>query len=103
MLLPKPGIVLPREKPIPKEKPLTKWEKFRIEKGLAAKEKRSRMVFDPITQDFVPRYGMGSIKKIEDKYQWVMEEKPKHVEAGLDPFTYKRNEKKLEKEKQNLR
>jgi len=32
-----------------------------------------------------------------------MEEKPKHVEAGLDPFTYKKNEKKLEQEKQNLR
>jgi len=25
-----------------------------------------------------------------------MEEKPKHVESGLDPFTYKKNEKKLE-------
>lgn len=27
--LPKSTIVLPREKPIPKPKPLTKWEKFR--------------------------------------------------------------------------
>lgn len=32
-----------------------------------------------------------------------MEEKPKHVEAGMDPFTYKKHEKKIEKEKQNLR
>lgn len=32
-----------------------------------------------------------------------MEEKPKHIESGLDPFTYKKMEKKLEKEKQNLR
>jgi hypothetical protein len=32
-----------------------------------------------------------------------MVEKPKHVEAGIDPFTYARNEKKIEKEKQNLR
>ena len=32
-----------------------------------------------------------------------MPEKPKHVESGLDPFTYKKNEKKIEKEKQNLR
>ena len=57
------------------------------------------MVFDPITNDWVPRHGMGSIKKIEDKYNWVMEEKQKHIEAGLDPFTYKKNEKKIEKEK----
>ena len=32
-----------------------------------------------------------------------MEEKPKHVEAGMDPFTYKKNEKKLEKEKAGLK
>jgi regulator of ribosome biosynthesis len=101
--LPKPKLVLPREKPVPKPKPLTKWEKFRIEKGLPAKEKRSRMVFDPITQDWVPRFGMGSIKKIQDEANWIMEEKPKHVAAGIDPFTYKKQEKKIEKEKQSLR
>ena len=61
------------------------------------------MVFDPVSNDFVPRYGMGSIKKIEEKHNWLMEEKPKHIESGLDPFTYKKNEKKLEQEKQKLR
>lgn len=101
--LPDPKITYPREKPIPKPKPMTKWERFRIEKGLPAKEKRSRMVFDPITKDWVPRYGMGSIKKIEEKYIWLMEENPKQVEAGTDPFTYKKQQKKLEKEKQDLR
>jgi regulator of ribosome biosynthesis len=94
--LPEPLVVLPRMFPPPKPKPLTKWEKFRIERGMPTKGKRSRMVFDPITKDWVPRYGMGSIKKIEDKYNWLMEEKPKHVASGLDPFTYKKNEKKLE-------
>jgi regulator of ribosome biosynthesis len=78
---------------------MTKWEKFRIEKGLPQKEKRSRMVFDPLSNDWVPRYGTGSIKKMEDKYNVVMEEKEKHREAGMDPFTYKKNEKKIEKEK----
>jgi len=101
--LPPHKIVLPREKPIPKPKPLTKWERFRLEKGITAKNKRSRLTFDPITKDWVPRFGMGSIKKVEEKYNWMMEEKPKHVEAGLDPFTFKKNEKNLEKEKQNLR
>jgi len=47
----------------------------------------------------VPRYGKGSIKKIEDKHQWMMEVKPKHDEAGVDPFTFARSEKKIEKEK----
>jgi len=57
------------------------------------------MVFDPITNDWVPRYGMGSIKKIEEKHNWLMSEKPKHIEAGLDPFTFKKQEKKIVKEK----
>jgi regulator of ribosome biosynthesis len=97
--LPLPNVILPREKPIPKPKPLTKWEKFRQEKGILEKGKRSRMVYDPITQDWVPRFGMGSVKKIAEKYNWVMEEKQKHVEAGVDPFTFKKNAKKLEQEK----
>jgi len=80
--LPPSKVVMPREKPIPKPKPLTKWERFRLEKGIQAKEKRSRLVFDPITKDFVPRYGMGSIKKIEEKHNWLIEEKSKHVAAG---------------------
>lgn len=96
-------IVLPREKPIPKEKQLTKWERFRLEKGIAAKGKRSRMIYDEVSKDWVPRFGMGSAKKIAERHNWVMEERKKHVDAGLDPFTYKKNEKNLEKEKQNLR
>ena len=61
------------------------------------------MVFDPITEDWVPRYGTGSIKHIEDAANIIMEEKPKHLEAGMDPFTFKKMEKKMVKEKQNLR
>lgn len=61
--MPTPVQVLPREKPIPVEKPKTKWEKFREERGLAPRKKRSRLVFDPLTQDWVPRWGMDSIKK----------------------------------------
>jgi len=47
--LPESKITLPRHQPPPKPKPLTKWEKFRVEKGMAPKEKRSRMVFDELT------------------------------------------------------
>lgn len=70
---------------------------------MAPREKRSRMVFDEITQDWVPRFGAGSIKKIQEKNTAIMEEKPKHLEAGMDPFTYAKQEKKIVKEKQNLR
>jgi hypothetical protein len=90
--LPDAKIVLPREKPIPKPKSLTKWENFRLEKGLPARQKRSRMVFDPISNDWVPRFGPGSKKKIEEKHNWLMEDKGS---KGVDPFTQKRQEKKM--------
>jgi len=67
--------VLPREKPCPVEGPKTKWEKFRLERGMAPRAKRSRLVFDPITNDWVPRWGDGSIKQIEEKHNWLMPDK----------------------------
>lgn len=60
------------------------------------------MVYDEITGDWVPRHGAGSIKKIQDKHNWAMEEKPKHEKAGMDPFTYIKEEKKKAREKQGL-
>jgi hypothetical protein len=100
--MPAPIQVLPREKPCPTEKPKTKWEKFREERGLAPRKKRSRLVFDPLTNDWVPRWGKDSVKKIEDKHNWLMPEKAKHRDAGMDPFTYARAEKKQKLEKQKL-
>ncbi len=101
--LPEPKIITPRQKPAPKEKPKTKWEKFREEKGLPTRQKRSRLVFDPITNDWVPRWGPNSKKKIEAKHDWLQEDKPKHTDSGIDPFTMKRQEKKVVLEKEKLR
>lgn len=78
---------------------MTKWERFRLEKGMPARKKRGRMVWDPITEDWVPRHGAGSIKKIAEAHNWAMEEKPKHVKAGLDPFSYAKEEKKAARDK----
>ena len=98
--LPAPLVVCPREKPIPKEKPLTKWEKFRQERGMPARKKRSRLVFDQATNDWVPRWGPKSIKKIEEKGNWLMVDKPADE---VDPFTKKKQEKKLVLEKERLK
>lgn len=57
--LPKITTILPRAKPIPKPKALTKWDKYRLEKGMAPKQKRGRMVFSEATDDWVPRWGKG--------------------------------------------
>ncbi len=95
LALPEAIITLPRTLPIPVAKPLTKWEKYKQEKGIVQR-KRSRMVYSEEVGDWVPRWGRGSVKKIQDSMNWAMEEK----EPGVNPFEQKSNEKQLAKAKQ---
>ena len=95
LTLPEAIITLPRSLPIPVAKPLTKWEKYKQEKGIVQR-KRSRMVYSEEIGDWVPRWGKGSVKKIQDEINWAMEEK----EPGVNPFEQKSNEKQLAKAKQ---
>eukprot|EP00452_MALV-II_sp_L67-6_P000166 gene166-39_t len=71
---PKSTFRVPREKPVPTEKAMTRWERFAQEKGIK-KKKRSRLVWDEITKDWVPRWGYKSIKQIEDKATPVIDVK----------------------------
>ena len=98
LTLPENIITLPRSLPIPIPKPPTKWEKYKIEKGITQR-KRSRMVYSEEVGDWVPRWGKGSIKHIQDSMNWVMEDK----EEGVNPFEQKSNEKQLAKAKQMKR
>ena len=66
---------------------------------MPARKKRSRLVFDPVTKDWVPRWGKGSVKKIAEKMNYVMEEKPIHRIMGVDPFTFAKAEKQQKIEK----
>jgi len=92
---------LPREKPIPKIKPMTRWEKFAKEKTIQ-KKKRGRMVWDENLKDWVPRHGYKSAKHNQDKVNWAIE-----VKEGADiyenPFHQKKAEKALVKAKQEKR
>jgi len=73
--LPEPILVLPRAKSVPVPKPLTKWEKFRLANGLGRRRKRSRMVYEQTVDDFVPRWGPYSAKRIRDHMEIAKEEK----------------------------
>lgn len=99
--MPKSNTVLPREKPCPKEELKTKWEQFREERGLPPRKKRGRLVFDPIQNDWVPRWGKGSIKHLAKGDDWILEEKTRHRTAGLNPFDYEKaqHKKVLDKHK----
>ena len=74
--LPKGTLKLPREKPVPKDKPLTRWEKFAKAKGIQ-KKKRSAMVFDDDSGEYKARHGGRSNKNEKDNLQdWCVELKP---------------------------
>ncbi|CAI5758752.1 unnamed protein product [Candida verbasci] len=94
--LPDSLTILPREKSLPKEKPLTKWQEFAKRKGIKAKEKSGKLVYNEETGEWVPKWGYKGKNKDLDQ-QWLVEvdEKVKNTEDELiDPRTLKRAERK---------
>nr|CAG4641161.1 EOG090X0CBY [Eulimnadia texana] len=94
--LPAPTAVLPREKPVPKPKPPTKWEQYAKEKGIV-KRKKSNLVFDEELKKWVPRYGYQKAKAEKEK-NWVVELSDKNA-ASADP----RSKLKIDKEERKAR
>lgn len=94
--LPEPTTILPREKPIPKAKPLTKWQQFAARKGVKPKAKDGKMVYDEDTGEWVPKWGYkGKNKLIDDQWLVEVDDKVKNTEDELiDPRTLKRAERK---------
>lgn len=89
--LPPPTTQLPRAKPLPKPKPLTKWEKFAAVKGIQ-KKRRDKKVWDEEKQEWVNRWGRdGKNKEKED--QWIHEVKA-NADVDFDPAQEARNERK---------
>ncbi|KAL0240699.1 hypothetical protein I308_106499 [Cryptococcus tetragattii IND107] len=88
---PPPATLLPREKPLPKPKPLTKWERFANEKGISHK-KKEKDVWDDERQEWVPRWGRFGKNKDKEE-QWLHEVKPGE-EADKDPAKTARAERK---------
>ncbi|GBN08888.1 Ribosome biogenesis regulatory [Araneus ventricosus] len=87
--LPEPTLIIPREKPIPKPKPMTKWEKFSKAKGIK-KQKKEKLVFDETAQDWKPRYGYRGINNKDD---WV-KEIPDNADPNADYFGKVKEQKK---------
>ncbi|ORX67945.1 RRS1-domain-containing protein [Linderina pennispora] len=89
--LPKPQTTLPREKPLPKEKAETRWEKFAKIKGIQTR-KHSRMVFDEESGEYKPRFGYKSAKN-EEMNQWAIPV-PDNADPYEDQYAKLRTEKK---------
>ena len=90
---------LPREKPLPEDKPATRWRKFAKEKGIV-KKKRSKMVWDETSQQWAPRYGYGRANNPKDAPEnWVVVAKPGD-DGSVDPFEERAKERKSKLDKQ---
>lgn len=90
--LPDIQTVLPREKPLPKPKELSKWDRFAKSKGIEKRPKKERMVWDEEKQDYVARWGYkGKNKDPED--QWLVEV-PANADNDFNPRTAAKEERK---------
>ena len=91
--LPLPSTILPRAKPLPKPKPLTKWQQFARKKGIPEKSKKEgKLVYEEDTKEWVPRWGYkGANKKVEE--QWI-HEVPMGKQDDYDPSKAMKAERK---------
>ncbi|CAH0398028.1 unnamed protein product [Chilo suppressalis] len=88
--LPPPTTILPRAKPVPKPKPLTKWQEFAKEKGIT-KKKKDKSQWDEQLQKWVPLYGFRKAAAEKEK-NWLIEV-PQNVDPMTDMYEKKASEK----------
>ncbi|KAJ1568877.1 DNA mismatch repair protein [Cladochytrium tenue] len=98
--LPPQTTLIPRAKPIPTGKPMTRWETFAKAKGIK-KVKRSHKVYDETSGDYKPRYGFkaGASKDVPE--DWIVEV-PKSADPNED-VRAKAKEAKTERIEKNKR
>ncbi|XP_028172797.1 ribosome biogenesis regulatory protein homolog [Ostrinia furnacalis] len=97
--LPQPTTVLPRAKPVPKPKPLTKWQEFAKAKGIT-KKKKDKLEWDEQLQKWVPLYGFKKAAAEKEK-NWLIEV-PQNVDPMTDMYEKKATEKSEKVSKNEL-
>ncbi|CAH6777307.1 ribosome biogenesis regulatory protein homolog [Phodopus roborovskii] len=76
--LPEPATRLPREKPLPRPRPLTRWQQFARLKGIRPR-KKSNLVWDEPSGQWRRRWGYERAR--DDTKDWLIE-----VPGGADPM-----------------
>lgn len=95
------GIIIPRARPIPTKKPLSKWEKYARDKGIR-KNKKGVMLYDKVTDDWKPRYGRKSLRRQEEERTFMIEHKT-GSDVFTDPFAQQSKERRLRKAEQKMK
>lgn len=99
--LPPPNTRLPRQKPMPEPRPLTRFEKFAKRKGLRTRKKRSKLVWDDQAQAWKRRHGKDRVSRQEDVP--VVEAGENEQPGSTDPFTKMERERKQRSQAQKAR
>ncbi|CAB4375806.1 RRS1-domain-containing protein [Rhizophagus irregularis] len=89
--LPEQITVIPREKPLPKLKPPTRWEKFAKAKGIQHRNK-NKMIYDEATGEWVPRWGYKGTNG-DGANDWLIPV-PQNDDPFEDQFSKRREAKK---------
>lgn len=92
---------LPRSKPVPARKALTRWEKFAAAKGIQ-KKRKTRVQFDEATDSYRPTFGYKNQgNKDADLTDWI-KEVPANADQTVDLYEHQKNEKKSRIEKNKM-
>eukprot|EP00768_Dysnectes_brevis_P003201 gnl/Dysnectes_brevis/2297_a2703_2356.p1 GENE.gnl/Dysnectes_brevis/2297_a2703_2356~~gnl/Dysnectes_brevis/2297_a2703_2356.p1 ORF type:complete len:221 (+),score=67.13 gnl/Dysnectes_brevis/2297_a2703_2356:24-665(+) len=86
---------LPREKPVPVDRPQTKWEQFAKEKGIK-KRKRDRRVWDDKREEYRARWGKDRRTDNTVEFDPIVEATAgvDDFAGAVDPFTRSRSERR---------
>ncbi|XP_018599797.2 ribosome biogenesis regulatory protein homolog [Scleropages formosus] len=88
--LPEPTTRLPREKPVPKPRPPTKWEQFAKLKGIQ-KKKKTNLVWDEAHKEWRRRWGY---KRANDNTKDWLVEVPETADPDEDQFAKRAHAKR---------
>ncbi|KAK8204325.1 Rhodanese-related sulfurtransferase [Zalaria obscura] len=94
--IPAPTTPMPREKPVPAEKALTKWQEFAKKKGIKDKKRDTKLVYDEASGEWVPKWGYKGKNK-EGENDWLVEvddDKEKKTGVAGDARKERREERK---------
>uniref|UniRef100_H3A4I9 Ribosome biogenesis regulatory protein n=2 Tax=Latimeria chalumnae TaxID=7897 RepID=H3A4I9_LATCH len=96
--LPDPATRLPREKPVPKPRPPTRWEEFAKLKGIQ-KKKKTNLVWDEVHKQWKRRWGYK--RASDDTKEWLIEV-PVTADPNEDQFAKRIKAKKERIDKNEL-
>lgn len=102
--LPDPNTPLPREKSIPAAKEPTKWELFAKKKGIQAKQREGKKVYNEATGEWENKYGYkGANKSGEDDWLVEVDEKKESATGEAGNVRKERRDERKERIKRQER